>query len=196
MEKPKDAIDNLVLADLHHATLPVEGWSYEWVINWSQLGVAHLEQRNFELALDYFRRADVLATQSGSPLVHGAFAGLALTYGETGQTEKAVHYYKRGLKLLETIQGQQGLEANKIGAFDRPSYIYRGLVTSLVHLYRKTGEEQYLHEAFHYNERLRARAFLDILGKSRATRLGEEVGSLTAKEEETRREIVKSLSKN
>ena len=186
------AIEYLKLAAKSHASLPLNRDTiFEKAKDWYYLAEAYRQQGELDQALSYFQAVTEIGGVLRTPEIHFVYAGQARTYADMGDAEKAVRYYKKGLVMLESVQGQQGTEEIKIGVLAGALYAYRGLVTLLLDLHAKTGETRYLHEAFQYNERLRARAFLDMLGKSRVTRLGGELGPLAAKEAEIRHQIAR-----
>jgi CHAT domain-containing protein len=161
----------------------------EWAKDWYYLAEAYRRKGKFNLAILYFNQSKMMAYLLDTPEIHFVYTGLARTYADMGDTEKAVRYYTRGLDLLESVQIQQGTEEVKIGVLEGALYAYRGFVTLLLDIHTKTGKALYLHEAFKSHERLKARAFLDMLGRSRMTRLGGEVGISAAKAENVRRQI-------
>ncbi len=184
-----NAIKMLMVATSAHISAPFNReQAFEWAKDWYFLAEAYRQQKNFDEALQFFRLAEVMATLLRSPERHFAYAGLARTYADLGDMDNAVNYYKLGFEMLESVRALQGTEEIKVGVLEGTLYVYRGFVTLLLDLYRKTGEERYLHDAFEYNERMRAQAFLEMLSRSRAARLEGATGQLTAKEEELRRQ--------
>jgi CHAT domain-containing protein len=145
-------------------------------------------RKNKELgqALQHFLIAESLAEQLGTPEIHFIYSGIARTYADMNDSNRAVSYYKKGLALLESIQSHQGTEALKIGAFAGALYAYRGLVKQLLALHTQTKDEQYLQEAFQYTERIKARAFLETFTKARIARSEDEIGRFTSTEEKLR----------
>src|SRR5439155_20564191 len=127
-----------------------------------------------------------IASSLRTPEVHFAYSGLARTYADLGDVENAGAYYKRGIEVLESVQGQQGTEEIKMGVFAGAIYSYRGLLRLLLDVYNRTNDEQYLRDSFEYNERMRARVFLEILGRSHTTPVKANVGP---SQDEIRRNI-------
>src|SRR5262249_6723408 len=56
-------------------------------------------------------------------------------------------------------------------------------------VYTRTKDQEYLHESFAYNERMKARVFLEMLAGSQKTRINKPVRSEVTSEEEVRRKI-------
>ncbi|MBI3988855.1 MAG: CHAT domain-containing protein [candidate division NC10 bacterium] len=186
------AIDMFNLAFVYHASLPVNrDTTIEKAKDLYWLAEAFRQKGKLNSALVLFRGLERMVRPLRTPEIHHVYAGLARTYADLGDTDNAVHSYKEGLATLESTQGQQVTEEIKMDVLEGALWAYRGFVPLLLDLYRKTKEERYLHEAFHYHERGRARAFLELLSKARITRLGGEVGELAAKEEEIRRQITR-----
>src|SRR5262249_19048632 len=127
-----------------------------------------------------------------TPEIHWVYTGLGRTYADMGDAVNAMHHYKNALALLEIVLGQQGIEEMKISVVEGALSVYPAFVAFLLDMYRKTGEKSYLHDAFQATEKLRARAFLDILAKAHATRLGGQAGGLAAKEETLRRQMAQT----
>jgi CHAT domain-containing protein/Tfp pilus assembly protein PilF len=184
------AIQLLELANAYHTSMPPNRvLSMEWGKDWYFLAEAYRQQKDFGKAISFFLLAQVITELLKTPEGHWAYAGLARTYADMDDAANAISYYRTGLQQLESIQGQQGTEEFKISVLSGSLYVYRGFVSLLLDLYKKTGEQVYFVEAFKYHEKMRARAFLELLGKTRAVRLGEAGASLAAKEEEIRRQL-------
>jgi len=185
-----EAIVLLEVAGLYHKALNIDREVvFERAKDWYYLGEAHRLKGTFNVALNAFRFCEKYARAMRSPEIHWAYSGLARTYADLGDMGKAVEYYKKGLSILESIQSQQGIEELKIGVFEGGLYAYRGFIPLLLNLYRKTGDKRYLQEAFQYNERKRARTFLEIFSKSRAAHLKGQVGKLATQEEKIRIQV-------
>ena len=153
------------------------------------LAEALRQKKNFALARHFLFAAEKIAAEFRSPLINFAYAGLARTYADQRDFKNAVSYYKKGFQILESVQYQQITEQKKIELLEGALSEYRGLVVTLLDLFNQTHEESYLREAFEYNEKLKARTFLEILGNSKVSRLGTDAGALTARQEKIRRQI-------
>ena len=147
------------------------------------------QKKDFASALRLLLAAEKVAADMRSPLIHFAYAGLARIYADQGNLKNAVNYYKKGVQILESFQYQQITDQTKITVLEGSLFAYRGLVVSLLDLFKQSGEENYLLEAFEYSEKLRARTFLEILSNSKVARLGTEAGMLAARQEKIRRQI-------
>jgi CHAT domain-containing protein len=188
----KDAIPWFVVALAYHTSVPWHGdLGMEWAKDLYFLAEAHRRQGALSVAFAYFRQALQIATLLRTPEAHWVYTGLARTYADMGDTEQALLHYKEGLALLESVWSQQTTEASRIGTLAGALYAYRGLVALLIDEYHKTGAQKYLDEAFHYHERLRARALLAMLAKARGTRLGGHSGQLATEQETIRRQLAR-----
>lgn len=194
--KPQDAVGMLIHAFDYHSIFSLlrsAQANREVTIELAKdsyfLGEAFRQLRGFKEAFKYFRLVEQIANQLRTPEIHFAYTGLARTYADLGDTENALEYYKKGIAVLESIQGQQGSEEIKMGVFAGAIFSYRGLLRLLVDVYNRTHEERYLRESFEYNERMRARVFLELLGRSHTTRQNINVGTEVPSQDEIRRNI-------
>jgi CHAT domain-containing protein len=185
-----DAVTGLSLAYFYHQSLPP---SLEQVWNLAKdyygLGEAYRRKGNLSLALQYYHAAKETVQPLRSSESRWIYIALARTEADLGNTETALQYYRSALQMLENIRGLQTTEEPRSGVLGRALYQYRGFVALLVDLYIKNAENQYLEEGFQVSERLRARAFLDDLAKSRATKLGGDIAGLTQQQSDTERQI-------
>jgi CHAT domain-containing protein len=185
-----DALVGLYLAQLYHQNLPPSREKlYDLGKDYYFLGEANRQKGNLNVALQWFHAAEGIAQSLRSSEIHWAYSGLARTETDLGNTDTALQYYRSALQTLENIRGLQTTEETKIGVLGGALYVYRGFVGLLLDLYVKKAENRYLEEAFQVNERLRARAFLENLTKSRAMKLGGDLAWLTQKQSDTEREI-------
>ena len=150
------------------------------------LGEAFRQNGHHATALEYFRLVEQIGSSLRTPEIHFAFSGLARTYADLGRIPEAATYYRKGIEVLESIQGQQGTEDIKMGVFAGAVYSYRGFLRLLVNLSKKTNDERSLRESFEYNERMRARVFLDIVARSKTSRANKNTPS---SQDEMRRSI-------
>jgi CHAT domain-containing protein/Tfp pilus assembly protein PilF len=153
------------------------------------LGEAFRQLRSTEGALKYFRIVEQIASRLRTPEIHFAYTGLARAYTDLGDTDKALEYYKKGIAVLESVQGQQGTEDIKIGVFAGALYSYGGFLRVLLDVYTQTKEQRYLDESFEYNERMKARVFVEMLARSQRTRASDATRSKSPPHEEIRRKI-------
>jgi CHAT domain-containing protein len=185
-----EAIVLLRVALAYHLTMPFSREvGFEQAKDLYFLGEAYREKGNRIIAADFFRLCEKLAETLGSPEIHWVYSGLARTYADLGDYENAIEYFKKGLSILESIQGQQGTERMRIGVTSGALYAYRPLVRLLLESYEKTNENRYLEAAFEYTQRLKARTFREMYAISRTARIGGALGDLASKDEKIRIEM-------
>ena len=156
------------------------------------LGEANRQKGNLNLALQWFHAAEEIAQPLRSSEIHWVYTGLARTEADLGNVDRALQYYRSALQTLENVRGLQTTEEMKIGVLGGALYVYHGFVGFLLDLYMKNAENRYLEESFQVSERLRARAFLENLTRSRAIKLGGDLAWLPQKQSDIEREIAKS----
>ena len=134
------------------------------------VGEALRRGRAIEDAVSYFRVAEEIANALRTPEVHFVYTGLARAYADQREISKALNYYKKGIEVLDSVQGQQGTEEVKMGVFAGAIYEYRGFVPLLLNAYTRTNEDRYLRESFEYNGRMKAEVFQEMLARAQVTR--------------------------
>jgi tetratricopeptide (TPR) repeat protein len=172
-----EAILLLRVAYIYHQTLRVDREAaFEQATDHYFLAEAFRRKGQLENALSSFDLAARIAQAIRSPEIHWVYAGMARTYADLGDITNAVDFYKKGLSILESLYGYQETESLKTRLVAGSFWAYRDLISLLLALHGRTKDSRYLQEAFQYNERLRARAFLEIFAESRATRAAGQVG--------------------
>src|SRR5262249_51573754 len=81
--------------------------------------------------------------------------------------DEAREHYQKAIEALERVRGNLGSEDDRVGYFQDKVEVYKNLVAVLMRLSLKDGTKYYDAEAFHFSERGRARAFLDMLGEAK-----------------------------
>lgn len=147
------------------------------------LAAAYFEKKDFASSLKYLQIAEQIGVRLRTPEIHWVYAALGRIYAELNETDKARQYYQKGFELLESIQAEQGLQEFKMGVFDKAITAYHSFIEFLFDLHQKDHDERHVYEAFHYNERARARVFLEMIGNSLARR-GPTQQTLSSKQEE------------
>lgn len=111
--------------------------------------------------------------------------GMARVLHTLGHRPDALSHYRRAADMLEAIRQHVrnwGVTTGflpQVGVYHKRS-VYRDLVPLLLQLHREEPARQYAHEAFHYAERGKARAFLEQLAKARSgIRKGVDLELLT-----------------
>jgi CHAT domain-containing protein/Tfp pilus assembly protein PilF len=128
-------------------------------------GDIELERENPSGALDRFDQAAALVANLGEPDIAWRLAhrrGRALE--ALARHEQAVTAYKDAVRLIETVRARLHDERFRAGYIEDKHEAYIDLARLLVRLERQE-------EAFSYAEKLRARAYLDLLSRDRMPRL-------------------------
>jgi len=118
-----------------------------------------------EAAVEQFKRGERLVAELGEPeiawrLSHGR--GRALE--DLGRDSEAVDAYEHAVHLIETVRGRLRQDRFRAGYIEDKHQVYTDLARLLVRLGRDA-------DAFRYSEKLRARAYLDLLSRGRTPRL-------------------------
>ncbi len=135
------------------------------------LGLSALHRRlgNYQLAIDYAQRALTLLeeqTQVGPHTRWPAHAGAARAYAQTSQSDKAREHYLKAIDLIEKVRAGLGGDEAKARFLQDKIEIYKELIALQLDLHRVDRRSHHGADAFHYNERARARAFLDRLAET------------------------------
>jgi CHAT domain-containing protein len=185
-------ISLLEQAEAYHESLPFNrDIAFELVKDLLLLGEAYRKVGNLERSLIVLHAAEAMAARLQTPEIYLVYASLAKIYRDLKNTDQAVLYALKTLDILESVQASQGLEETKMGILEGTFDVYRDFVGLLLDVYGTTGEVVFLQSAFLVNEMGRARAFLDMLGKSRATYLRGELGKLAAKHQQIQHEMAR-----
>jgi len=87
-------------------------------------------------------------------------------YEKLGELDKAREHYQRAIAVMEDVRARLGGEEEKAGFFQDKIEVYKKLIGLLLDPRLKDAKFNAA-EAFHYTERARARAFLDLLAEAR-----------------------------
>jgi CHAT domain-containing protein/tetratricopeptide (TPR) repeat protein len=124
---------------------------------WLYLGFLYQTQSRWDAALAAYEQAERLAGQVGREL------SLALiqfrrgtVFQRQGRAEAALAAYAEAIDGIEALRGEAQSEEIKIGLVGTAQQAYESIVLLLL-------EQGRAEEAFHYVERARSRAFLDLL---------------------------------
>lgn len=130
--------------------------------NLNSLGQLRLRQNQLQPALQSFEQARQISSSSNYLRgVWEANAGLAATYEKLNQFDQAQTHYRLAIETMEGVRARLSGEEEKAGFFQDKVSVYKKQIALLL-ASRKRGHGA---EAFHYAERARARAFLDLLAE-------------------------------
>lgn len=129
---------------------------------WMNLGLLYQTQARWDEALNAYRAALELATQiRNQHRISHIHYRRGNVFERQGQPEQAYAAYARAIEAIEALRGATDAEEIKLGLLGSAQQIYESMVLLCLGLGRPA-------EAFHYVERARSRAFLDLLAKKQA----------------------------
>jgi CHAT domain-containing protein/Tfp pilus assembly protein PilF len=123
-----------------------------------------------EAAIVQFDRGERLVAELGEPEIAWRLAhGRGRSLEALGRQRQAVEAYQRAVSLIETVRGRLRQDRFRAGYIEDKHQVYTDLARVLLRLGRQA-------EAFYYSEKLRARAYLDLLSRGRTPRpTGEQL---------------------
>jgi len=134
----------------------------------NNLGLAHLRFNKIPDALSAFQKTLAFDPDTTGPQVQwAAHAGLARAYVQNSEADKAREQYQRAIEVIERVRAGLGSDEAKAGFLQDKVEIYKEQIALLLELHRRDVRSQNGADAFHYNERARARAFLDGLAEAK-----------------------------
>jgi len=133
------------------------------------LGNVSFKLGDYSRSVEYYKKALAIGQEIRSPAeVWEAHAGLAAAYEEQGKYEKSFSHYRQAVEEIENVRSLLPTEEFKAGFLESKMEVYEKVIHLLANLHKQQSLKNYDKEAFHYAERARARAFLDILAEARA----------------------------
>jgi CHAT domain-containing protein len=124
---------------------------------WLYLGLLYQTQARWDEALAAYDQAIALATQLGNQhwlsLIHYRCGNV---FARQGRLDQAYAAYAQAINGIEALRGATETEEIKIGLLGTAQQVYESMVLLCLDLDRPA-------EAFHYVERARSRALLDLL---------------------------------
>ncbi len=130
--------------------------------SWLFLGFLYHAQGRYDQALVAYERSVPLATRLGNQhwlsLIHYRCGNV---FARQGRLDDAFAAYAQAIDGIEALRGATETEEIKIGLLGTAQQVYESIVLLCLELDRPE-------EAFHYVERARARAFLDMVAKKQA----------------------------
>jgi CHAT domain-containing protein/tetratricopeptide (TPR) repeat protein len=132
------------------------------------LGELHYRIGNYVLAERDHRKALSIGEQTRMPrVIWHASAQLAAALEKQDRSAEALGHYRRAVDTIEKVRGRLEIAEEKAGFFEDKIEVYKSLIGLLIASADKELEKEYTAEAFHFVERARARAFLDLMAESR-----------------------------
>ncbi|HKR12284.1 MAG TPA: CHAT domain-containing protein [Pyrinomonadaceae bacterium] len=134
----------------------------------NSLGLSELRFGKIPEALATFQKALAIDADTTGPQVQWtAHAGLARAYVQNSQLDKARDHYQQAIDVIEKVRAGLGGDQDKAGFLQDKIEIYKEQIALLLDLHRRDAKSNTGADAFHYNERARARAFFDRLAEAK-----------------------------
>jgi len=133
------------------------------------LGNIKLFDGDLDVSLDYYEDALVLARALNLPdLLWTTLMGLGDNHEKRGAVNTAIEYYDQAFDVLEKTRGNLFTEEEKAGFLAQQQYAYEAVIHLLNERHLTDRTDGYDRQAFHFAERAKARAFLDLLAEALA----------------------------
>jgi CHAT domain-containing protein/Flp pilus assembly protein TadD len=136
----------------------------EWKLDFHEsrfhLGLGHILRRRKEFAgaLDHFDKAlDLGRRQQRPDVISNAARRIGDVLRETGKPTEAIVFYRQAIQEIESVRSLLAAEGTRQNYFGG----WLGAYWRMTETLWETGAHD---QAFHYGERVRSRAFLDMLG--------------------------------
>ena len=134
----------------------------------NSLGLSHLRFKRIPEALTAFQKTLTMDSHATGPRIQWeAHAGLARAYVQNSHPDKARQHYQQAIDVIEKVRARLGGDQDKAGFLQDKVEIYKEQIALLLDLYRLDIRSNNGADAFHYNERARARAFFDGLAEAK-----------------------------
>lgn len=126
------------------------------------LGDLHLQLKAYDAAQQYYQKALTIGKESSAAEIEWqSQAGLAAVCAATARPAAALAHYQQAIESIEMVRRVLKIDEEKAGFFQDKVEVYKRLLHLLVSQ-SKSGSDNRA-EIFHYMERYRARAFLDLV---------------------------------
>ncbi|HEU4435769.1 MAG TPA: CHAT domain-containing protein, partial [Pyrinomonadaceae bacterium] len=159
---------------------------------WIQMGTIHFSTSDTVRAMDAYQHALAIGERTNTPsVIWQALAGLAAVYEQQGKVEQAEKHYRQAIEAIEDVRRRIGISEDRASFFADKVRIYERLINLLITSKGKANGKQptAAAEAFHYVERARARAFLDLLAEARVDVAQIAAPDLTKRRQELQQRI-------
>ncbi len=137
----------------------------------TSIGVVYRNLGEYEKALQYYQQAlEVLAkVEIGAPEpLWRAQYGKGTSLEGLGREKEARESYIQAIETIETMRGKLKVEEHKTIFLEDKLFVYEALINLLLKMKQEEEDKDHGIEAFHYVERKRARALLDLLTEAKA----------------------------
>lgn len=163
---------------------------------YNSLGLLRLKLKQYPQAIISHQKALVIAEEiRASQHIWEAKFGLARACEQQGNFTEALTQYTQAINTVETVRGQIPLEEQKAGFLESKLEIYNKLIHLLFAMNQKEPDKRFDAKAFHYAERAKARALLDILSEAKIQIREGIAPDLLVRQKEIFRNIAKIQTK-
>lgn len=161
----------------------------------NNMGIVQYNLGNYQRSTRYYQEAIKLARDiENGKILWEAYLEMANAYKKQEKFQKALKSYKDSIHIIENIR-RSGIELeNNRASFlgtDKRIQAYHNLIDLLLTLHSSHPEKRYDHRAFYYMEKAKARAFLDLMERSKL----KPSGGIDIKLENREKELIKDISK-
>jgi CHAT domain-containing protein/Tfp pilus assembly protein PilF len=133
----------------------------------NELGRLHLS-RDPGRAEEHHRQALAIGERTEAPtLIWQAHTGLGAVHERREEPAQALAHYALAVETIESVRGKLEIAEEKAGFLQDKIGLYKKCVAILAALEEKEPGKGYRGEAFHYSERARARALLDLMSEAK-----------------------------
>ncbi|TMQ74029.1 MAG: CHAT domain-containing protein [Candidatus Eisenbacteria bacterium] len=134
------------------------------------LGVVASLSNHLDQAEAHFTQALTLARRAGAPdFEWPQVLGLGDVAERRGQFAVALAFDRQAAESIEGLRAEQGAEHQSVALLSERLYAFEALIHLLTRLQPRYPDSAYAAEAFHWSERARARALLDLVAASGGT---------------------------
>ncbi|MDZ7261131.1 MAG: CHAT domain-containing protein, partial [candidate division KSB1 bacterium] len=131
----------------------------------NSLGNVSLKLTDFTQSAEFHRQALIVGKELNEVnILVEAHTGLAMAYENQKKYKQALTHYQHAVEKIESVRTELQIEQHKL------TFLATNIVTyeRLINLLAAAPQKGYDKEAFHYAERAKSRALLDILFQGRA----------------------------
>ncbi len=147
------------------------------ILDYNTQGDIYVKEENFSEAVKAYREGIKLGEEIHSSSLWKYYFSLGNVYKSQGNQVEAFNAYNRSINLIETMRQEFKLEELKRDFMQDKLKVYEEMIDLLINMKKDR-------KAFEYNEKARARAFLDILANQKVDVHKGVKPELAAKEDE------------
>lgn len=135
----------------------------------NNMGTVYLYKKNHKKALScYLKSINIAVKIKNSHILWEAYFGLGKCYEEIGQIHEAVDYYQKSIQEIDNVRSFILTDTFKAGFVRDKLHVYESLINLLFKQGKNSSSFNKNEKIFSIVEEAKARAFLEVLGKSTA----------------------------